>query len=36
MRFKKIVKLTGLTNACKDLTNFEFHVNAMTGNGIYV
>ena len=36
MRFKKFVKLTDHTCACYDLTNFEFEVHAMTGNGCYV
>ena len=33
MRFLKIVKLTGYTYACNDLTNFEYQAQAMTGNG---
>ena len=36
LRFKKIVKLSGHTCYCKDLTNFEYQVRAMTGNGNYV
>ena len=34
LRFKKIVKLSGHTCYCKDLTNFEYQVRAMTKNGI--
>jgi len=30
------VKLTGYTNAYNSLTNFEYEVNELTGNGIYV
>ena len=36
MRFKKFVKLTDHTQACNDLTNFEYVVHAMTGNGCYL
>ena len=30
------MKLTGYTNAYNSLTNFEFEVNELTGNGNYV
>jgi len=30
------VKLTGYTNAYNSLTNFEYEVNELTGNGNYV
>ena len=33
---KKLVKLTIHTHACKDLTNFQYVVLAMTGNGSYL
>ena len=33
MQFKKFVKLTSHTCSCNDLTNFEYQVRAMTGNG---
>ena len=33
MRLKKIVKLTGYTFACINLTNFDYEARAMTGNG---
>ena len=33
MQFKKFVKLTSHTRSCNDLTNFEYQVRAMTGNG---
>ena len=36
MRFKKFVKLTDDTHACYNLTNFQYVVNAMTGNGCYL
>ena len=36
MRFIKFVKLTGYTYACHDLTNFEYQMRTMTGNGSYV
>ena len=36
LRWKKIVKLTNHTCACNDLTNFEYVVHVMTGNGCYV
>ena len=36
MKFKKFVKLTDHTYACNDLTNFEYVVHAMTGNGCYL
>ena len=30
------MKLTGYTNAYNSLTNFEYEVNELTGNGNYV
>ena len=32
-RFKKFVKLSDDNCSCNDLTNFEYQVRAMTGNG---
>ena len=34
--FENFVKLSGHTCSCNDLTNFEYQVLAMTGNGNYV
>ena len=36
IRFKKFVKLTDHTRACRGLTNFAYVVHAMAGNGSYV
>ena len=34
--YKKFVKMTDHNHACNDLTDFEYVVHAMTGNGSYL
>ena len=36
VRFKKTREIDGSKHACNDLTNFEYLVHAMNGNGSYV
>ena len=36
LKKQKFMKLTDHTHACNDLTNFEYVVHAMTGNGCYL